>query len=141
VLGAVLGPTDTVAVATVLARFRIPRRLLAILRGESLVNDASALVLFETAIHTTQRKAYIWGSILGQFALALVGGIAIGLIVGWLIVAIRRHAREPLLANTITLLAAFAAYLPAAAIQASGVLAVVMAGLYLSWYDPRIRSI
>jgi monovalent cation/hydrogen antiporter len=140
VLGAVLGPTDTVAVATVLERFRIPRRLLAILRGESLVNDASALVLFETAVHTTQRKAYIWGSILGQFAWALAGGITVGLIVGWLIVEIRRHTREPLLANTISLLAAFAAYLPAAAIQASGVLAVVTAALYLSWYDPRIST-
>jgi monovalent cation/hydrogen antiporter len=140
VLGAVLGPTDTVAVATVLERFRIPRRLLAILRGESLVNDASALVLFETAVHTTQRKAYIWGSILGQFAWALIGGITVGLIVGWLIVQIRRHTREPLLANTISLLAAFAAYLPAAAIQASGVLAVVTAALYLSWYDPRIST-
>jgi monovalent cation/hydrogen antiporter len=140
VLGAVLGPTDTVAVATVLERFRIPRRLVAILRGESLVNDASALVLFETAIHTTQRKAYIWGSILGQFSWALIVGIAIGFVVGWLIVEIRRHTREPLLTNTVSLLAAFAAYLPAAAIQASGVLAVVTTGLYLSWYDPRIST-
>ncbi len=140
VLGAVLGPTDTVAVTTVLERFRIPRRLVAILRGESLVNDASALVLFETAVHATQLKTYVWGSILEHFSLAVVGGVGIGLVVGWLVVQLRRHTAEPLLANTISLLAAFAAYLPAAAIHVSGVLAVVTAGLYLSWYDPRIST-
>jgi monovalent cation/hydrogen antiporter len=140
VLGAVLGPTDTVAVATVLERFQIPHRLLAILRGESLINDASALVLFETAIHTAQMKTYVWGSISVQFCLALVGGVGIGLTIGWLVVQLRRHTAEPLLANTISLLAAFAAYLPAAALHVSGVLAVVTAGLYLSWYDPRVST-
>jgi monovalent cation/hydrogen antiporter len=140
VLGAVLGPTDTVAVSAILERFQIPHRLLAILRGESLINDASALVLFETAIHTTQRKTYVWGSISEQFLLALVGGVGIGLIVGWLVVRLRRRTAEPLLANTVSLLAAFAAYLPAAALHLSGVLAVVTTGLYLSWYDPRIST-
>jgi monovalent cation/hydrogen antiporter len=140
VLGAVLGPTDTVAVSAILERFQIPHRLLAILRGESLINDASALVLFETAIHTTQRKTYVWGSITEQFLLALVGGVGIGLIVGWLVVRLRQRTAEPLLANTVSLLAAFAAYLPAAALNVSGVLAVVTTGLYLSWYDPRIGT-
>ena len=140
VLGAVLGPTDTVAVSAILERFPIPHRLLAILRGESLINDASALVLFETAIHTTQRKIYVWGSISGHFLLALVGGVGIGLIVGWLVIRLRRHTPEPLLANTVSLLAAFAAYLPAAALHVSGVLAVVTTGLYLSWYDPRVST-
>jgi monovalent cation/hydrogen antiporter len=140
VLGAVLGPTDTVAVSAILERFQIPHRLLAILRGESLINDASALVLFETAIHTTQRKTFVWGSISEHFLLAVVGGVGIGLIVGWLVVRLRRRTAEPLLANTVSLLAAFAAYLPAAALHVSGVLAVVTTGLYLSWYDPRIST-
>ena len=140
VLGAVLGPTDTVAVSAILERFPIPHRLNAILRGESLVNDASALVLFEAAIHTTQLKTYVWGSVAGQFCLAVAGGIIIGWVVGWLAVQLRRHTADPLLANTISLLAAFAAYQPAAALHVSGVLSVVTAGLYLGWNDPRITT-
>jgi monovalent cation/hydrogen antiporter len=140
VLGAVLGPTDTVAVSAILERFPIPRRLNAILRGESLVNDASALVLFETAIHTTQLKTYVWGYVLRHFCLAVAGGAIIGWLVGWLAVQLRRHTADPLLANTISLLAAFAAYQPAAALHVSGVLAVVTAGLYLGWNDPRIST-
>jgi monovalent cation/hydrogen antiporter len=140
VLGAVLGPTDTVAVSAILERFPIPRKLNAILRGESLVNDASALVLFETAIHTTQLKTYVWGYVLRHFCLALAGGVIIGWLVGWLAVQLRRHTADPLLANTISLLAAFAAYQPAAALHVSGVLAVVTAGLYLGWNDPRIST-
>jgi len=140
VLGAVLGPTDTVAVSAILERFPIPHRLNAILRGESLVNDASALVLFEAAIHTTQMKTYVWGSVAGEFFLAVAGGIIIGCVVGWLTVQLRRHMADPLLANTISLLAAFAAYQPAAALHVSGVLSVVTAGLYLGWNDPRITT-
>jgi Na+/H+ antiporter len=140
VLGAVLGPTDTIAVSAILERFPIPRRLSAILRGESLVNDASALVLFEAALHTTEMKKYVWGSVLGQFGLAVAGGVLIGAVIGWLAVQLRRHTTDPLLANTISLLAAFAAYQPAAALDVSGVLAVVTAGLYLGWNDPRIGT-
>jgi Na+/H+ antiporter len=140
VLGAVLGPTDTVAVGAILERFPIPHRLNAILRGESLVNDASALVLFEAAIHTTQMKTYVWGSVAGHFFLAVAGGIIIGWVVGWLTVQLLRHTADPLLANTISLLAAFAAYQPAAALHVSGVLSVVTAGLYLGWNDPRITT-
>jgi monovalent cation/hydrogen antiporter len=136
VLGAVLGPTDTVAVSAILERFPIPRRLNAVLRGESLVNDATALVLFEAAIHTTQEKTYVWGTIISHFGLAVAGGVIIGGLVGWLAVQLRRHTNDPLLANTISLVAAFAAYQPAAALHVSGVLAVVTAGLYLGWNDP-----
>jgi monovalent cation/hydrogen antiporter len=140
VLGAVVGPTDTVAVSAILERFAIPRRLSAILRGESLVNDASALVLFEAAIHTTQLKKYVWGSVLSQFCLAVAGGVIIGAIVGWLAVQLRRHTTDPFLHNTISLLAAFGAYQPAAALHFSGVLAVVTAGLSIGWNDPWIGT-
>jgi monovalent cation/hydrogen antiporter len=140
VLGAVVGPTDTVAVGAILERFPIPHRLSAVLRGESLVNDASALVLFEAAIHSTQLKQYVWGSVASQFCLAVAGGVTIGAATGWLAVQLRRHTTDPLLTNTISLLAAFAAYQPAAALHVSGVLAVVTAGLYLGWNDPRIGT-
>jgi monovalent cation/hydrogen antiporter len=136
VLGAVLGPTDTVAVSAILERFPIPHRLNAVLRGESLVNDASALVLFEAAIHTTQVGKYVLGSFISHFCLAVAGGVVIGGLIGWLAVQLRRHSGDPLLANTISLLAAFAAYQPAAALHVSGVLSVVTAGLYVGWKDP-----
>jgi monovalent cation/hydrogen antiporter len=84
VLGAVLGPTDTVAVAAILERFNLPRDLLAVLRGESLLNDALALVLYETAVHVTQIRTYVWGSVSVGFCLAAAGGIGIGLAIGWL---------------------------------------------------------
>jgi monovalent cation/hydrogen antiporter len=133
ILGAVLGPTDTVAAAAILERFRLPRRLLAVLRGESLLNDALALVLYETAVHVTQIRAYVWGSVSTKFFVAAFGGIAIGLVVGWLMFRLRRLASDPLVGNTIALLTGFAAYLPANALHVSGVLAVVTAGLYLNW--------
>ncbi len=138
VLGAVLGPTDTVAAAAILERIGLPRRVFAVLRGESLLNDATALVLYETAVHVTQIRTYVWGSISIGFCLAAGGGVAIGLVTGWLVVRVRRLAPDPLVGNTISLLTGFAAYLPADALHVSGVLAVVTAGLYLGWEGPRM---
>jgi monovalent cation/hydrogen antiporter len=140
VLGAVLGPTDTVAAAAILERFNLPRNLLAVLRGESLLNDALALVLFETALHVAQSGSFVWGSISLKFCVAAAGGVAVGLAVGWLMVRVRQLASDPLVENTIALLTGFAAYLPADALHVSGVLAVVTAGLYISWKDPRMIS-
>ncbi len=140
VLGAVLGPTDTVAAAAILERFSLPRRLTSVLRGESLLNDALALVLYETAVHVTQTKVFVLGSVSIGFVLAAGGGVAIGLVVGWAMLRIQRLTSDPLVRSTIGLLTGFAAYMPADALHVSGVLAVVTAGLYLGWEDPRIMS-
>jgi monovalent cation/hydrogen antiporter len=140
VLGAVLGPTDTVATAAILERFGLPRRLLAVVHGESLLNDASALVLYETALQVTHTGKYVWGSVSMGFGLAAGGGVAVGLAIGWLMLRLQRLASDSLVRSTIGLLIGFAAYLPADALHVSGVLAVVTAGLYLSWEDPRIMS-
>src|SRR6202048_5218091 len=140
VLGAVLGPTDTVATAAILQRFSLPRSLLAVVHGESLLNDATALVLYETAVHVTQTRTYVWGSVTMGFCVAAGGGVAIGLAIGWLLLRLQRLGSGPWVKNTIALLTGFAAYLPADALHVSGVLAVVTAGLYLSWEDPRIMS-
>jgi monovalent cation/hydrogen antiporter len=140
VLGAVLGPTDTIAAAAILEKFSLPRRLLAVLRGESLLNDASALVLYESAVHIAQTRNYVWGSLSTSFCLAVGGGVTIGLAIGWLMLRLQRLASEPLVKNTIALLTGFAAYMPADTLHVSGVLAVVTAGLYLSWENPRIMS-
>jgi Na+/H+ antiporter len=140
VLGAVLGPTDTVAAAAILERFNLPRRLMSVLRGESLLNDAMALVLYETAIHVTQTRKYVLGSVSIGFVLAAAGGVAIGLTVGWAMLRIQRLTSDPLVRSTIGLLTGYAAYLPADLLHVSGVLAVVTAGLYLGWEDPRIMA-
>ena len=79
--------------------FSLPRRLLAILKGESLLNDALALVLYETAVHVTQIKAYVWGSVSIKFCVAASGGIVIGLAVGWLMFRIRRLASDRLVGS------------------------------------------
>ena len=104
VLGAVLGPTDTVASAAILERFSLPQRLIAVLRGESLLNDASALVLYETAVRVTQTRTYVWGSVSIGFCLAAGGGVAIGLVVGWLMIRLQRLASDSLVKSTIALL-------------------------------------
>jgi monovalent cation/hydrogen antiporter len=140
VLGAVLGPTDTVAAAAILERFNLPRRLMSVLRGESLLNDAMALVLYETAIHVTQTRTYVLGSVSIGFVLAAAGGVAIGLAIGWAMLRIQRLTSDPLVRSTIGLLTGYAAYLPADLLHVSGVLAVVTAGLYLGWEDPRIMA-
>ena len=140
VLGAVLGPTDTVAAAAILERFNLPRQWLAVLRGESLLNDALALVLYESAVRVAQTRTYVWGSISLGFCLATAGGIMVGLVIGWLMYRLQRRSSNPLAGNTVALLTGFAAYLPADALHVSGVLAVVTAGLYLSWKDPSTMS-
>jgi monovalent cation/hydrogen antiporter len=140
VLGAVLGPTDTVAAGAILERFNIPRNLLAVIRGESLLNDALALVLYESAVHVTQTKVYVWGSIGSRFCLAASGGILSGLAIGWVMLRIRRSTSDPLTGNTMSLLTGFAAYLLADALHMSGVLAVVTAGLYIGWKNPRVLA-
>jgi monovalent cation/hydrogen antiporter len=133
VLGAVLGPTDTVAAATILDRFKVPSDLLVVVRGESLLNDALALVLYETALHVTESKSFVWGSISLGFGVAALGGILVGLVVSRLMLRLRNLVSDPVTGNTIALLTGFAAYLPADALHVSGVLAVVTAGLHPGW--------
>ncbi len=138
VLGAVVAPTDEVAVAAVAERLPIPRRLLLIIEAESLVNDAVSLVLYRLAAIAVVTGTFSWLSGGIQFLVASAGGIGIGLAVGaginWLR---RRLTPDPLIENTISLLTPFLAYLPANALNVSGVLAVVATGLYLGRQGPR----
>lgn len=138
VLGAIVAPTDEVAVSAVAEQLPIPRRLLIIIEGESLVNDAVSLVLYRLAVVAVVTGGFSWLSGGFQFILASVGGIGIGLAVGvginWLR---RRLTPDPLIENTISLLTPFLAYLPAETVHVSGVLAVVATGLYLGRQGPR----
>ena len=138
VLGAIVAPTDEVAVAAVAERLPIPRRLLVIIEAESLVNDAISLVLYRLAATAVVAGTFSWVSGGLEFLLASFGGVGIGLAVGagigW---ARRRLTPDPLVENTVSLLTPFVAYLPAEALHVSGVLAVVTTGLYLGRQVPR----
>ncbi|MGN6326478.1 Na+/H+ antiporter [Pseudolysinimonas sp.] len=137
VLGAILSPTDATAVAAMAPR--LPRRTAAILRGESLVNDGSALALYAVAV-----AAVVAGNgvqpldISLRFLYAVVVGVASGLVVGFLIAQLRRLARRPAVDDTISILSPFLLFLPAEALGASGVVAVVTGVLLLGRLTPRI---
>ncbi|ROT33007.1 Na+/H+ antiporter [Micromonospora sp. HM5-17] len=142
VLGAVLAPTDAAAVAG-LAK-RLPRRFLTILRAESLVNDGTALVLYAVALEVlvegTEPGA---AQLAGRFAVSLVGGIVAGLVVGGAAILIRRRLDDPLRDSALSVLTPFVAFLLAEVVHASGVLAVVIAGLMIAYAAPwaiRARS-
>ena len=134
-LGAVVAPPDAVAATSIARRVGMPRRIVNILEGESLVNDATALVLLRASI------AAIAGSVtllqVGlEFLLAVVGGAAAGAAAAWLLLQIRRRVRNVAINTSMSLVAPFVAFIPAEAIHASGVLAVVVAGLIIGTRSP-----
>lgn len=128
-IGAVISPTDAVAATALGKRLGLPPRLVTILEGESLVNDATALVLLRSAIAATAGTVAFW-EVIGDFAFAVTVAIAIGLVVGFLTVTVRSRLRDPMLDTAVSFAVPFIAFIPAEAIHASGVLAVVVAGLY-----------
>jgi CPA1 family monovalent cation:H+ antiporter len=141
VLGAVVSPTDPIAATAIGKRLGVPRRLIDIVEGESLVNDGTALVLLKTALAAAVTGAFsIWGAG-GQLVLNIVGGIAVGLVVGYAIRRVRRLLDNPPLEVTLAFLTGYFAFLPASAIGVSGVLAVVTAGVYLGWFTPELTTV
>lgn len=137
VLGAVVAPPDAVAATAVGRRLGLPRRVMTILGGESLVNDATALTAFRVAVAAAVGTGYsIWAG-LGMFALAAVGGAAIGWAVGWLVHRVRRALRDGVLESAVGLIVPFGAFLVAEEAHTSGVIAVVVAGLYLGHRAPQ----
>jgi Na+/H+ antiporter len=159
VLGAIVSPTDAIAATTVAQRLGVPRRIVTILEGESLVNDATGIVAYRVAVAAVVTGAFsIWEAGL-QFVVGAAGGIAFGFAVGWLVIWVRRHLSEdPSVQNIVSLLTPFVAYLAAEELPHSlwellhelfgvpgdlyfsGVLAVVTTGLYLGRKGPYIIS-
>lgn len=142
VLGAIVSPTDALAATAIFQRLGVPRRLLVVLEGESLVNDAMALILYTTALSLATRDGTPFSPWLtvGKFLLVGVGSVGLGLAVGWAVAVLRRRLSDPPVETTVSLLTGFAAYLPAYALQLSGVLAVVTTGIYLGRVGPRVVS-
>ncbi|WP_029291003.1 sodium:proton antiporter [Cellulomonas sp. HZM] len=137
VLGAVVAPPDAVAASAVGRRLGLPRRVMTLLSGESLINDATSLTLYKVALAGVATGAWALGSGLWTFTVAVVAGVAVGLVLGWLVHKVRMRLDDPVVASAVGLLTPFAAYWAAEAIGGSGVLAVVAAGLYLGHTSPR----
>ena len=140
VLGAIISPPDAIAATAIAERLRVPRRIVTVLEGESLVNDATALVAFRFALAAVLTGAFSLSHASVQFLIVGLGGIAVGLAIGALTALIEKPIDDPPIEITISLLTPFAAYLPAEQLHVSGVLAVVTAGLYHGWRIPEITS-
>ena len=138
VLGAIVSPTDPLAATSIARRIGLPARVVTIVEGESLVNDGTALVLYRVAVAAVVSGAFsVWEAGL-SFVLNAVGGIAIGLAVGYVVRRVRRRLDHPPTEITISLMTAYFAYLPAEALHVSGVLAAVTVGIYLGWHAPEL---
>ncbi|HYC24225.1 MAG TPA: Na+/H+ antiporter [Candidatus Bathyarchaeia archaeon] len=140
VLGAIVSPPDAVAATAVTQRLKVPRRIVTIIEGESLVNDATGLVAYKFALAAVSTGAFSIATATGRFAFVAVGGVALGLAVGWLAAQIHRHMDHFELETVITLLTPYVAYIPAEHLGVSGVLATVAAGGYLGWRNPELLS-
>jgi Na+/H+ antiporter len=141
-LGAIVSPTDAVAVSAITERLKMPSRITNILGGESLINDASGLVAFKFAIAAVATGAFSWTDAAAQAVVLSGGGVLVGLgvawAIGWIRVRFAWHAvGDPTIQTMLSLLTPFAAFLAAEALQVSGILAVVAAGLYAGAHDTR----
>jgi monovalent cation/hydrogen antiporter len=130
-LGAIVAPPDAIAAAAVASRLAVPRRIVSVLEGESLLNDATALTIYSIAIAVVVGGSFKASSGVATFAGAMIGGVAIGLAAGWIIAKLRARIEDTPVEITISLLTPYAAFLPAQELGASGVIATVVAGLYL----------
>jgi len=141
VLGAIVSPTDAVAATAIAQRLGIPQRIVTILEGESLVNDATGLVAYRFAVAAVVTGVFSLGEASLQFVVVSVGGIALGLVAGWGLSYVHRWLDNPPLEITVTLVTPYAVYLLGEEVlHVSGILAIVTTGLYLTWRAPTFFS-
>src|SRR4051812_18476695 len=129
-LGAIVSPTDPLAAITIARRLGVPRRLIVLIEGESLINDGTALVAYRTALAAAATGSLSLLHASGNFVLNVLGGIAVGIVVAQLLLWVfRQIVGDDLLGITVSLIAGFAAYVPAEELHVSGVIAAVTVGL------------
>jgi len=131
-LGAIVSPPDAVAATAVLQRFKLPRRIVTLLEGESLVNDATGLVLYRFAVVAALTGVFSGWSLVGQFAAVAIGGGLLGIALGWVTARLQERLHDPMLELAMSLTTPFATYWICESLQLSGVLGIVGAGLYRS---------
>jgi len=139
-LGAIVSPPDAMAPLSIARRMQLPRRILVILEGEGLANDATALILYRFAVVSVGAGAFSLSQAAGTFAAIVAGEILWGIGVGWLMLRLRRWADDPRIEIMLSILTPFLAYWPPEQLGGSGVLATVTAGLYISWNGLRLIS-
>jgi CPA1 family monovalent cation:H+ antiporter len=140
-LGAILSPTDALAATEVLGRLSLPRRIVSILEGESLVNDGMALVLYKFAVAAAVTGAFSFWHAAWRLPVNVIGGVAVGLVVAYCVRQVRKRIDDTPTEVAIALLSGYLAYLPASAIGVSGVLAAVTIGVYMGWYTPELTTV
>ena len=140
VLGAIVSPTDPIAATAIARRLGVPRGLVNIVEGESLVNDGTGLVLYRVAVAAVVTGSYSLLETGGTFVVSALGGVAAGLVVGWLVRQVRRRLDNPPAEITISLMTGYLAFIPAELIGVSAVLAAVTAGVYLGWHTPELTT-
>ncbi|OAH51871.1 cation:proton antiporter [Microbacterium oleivorans] len=137
-LGAIVSPTDAVA-TSIIKRTPVSKRVVAILEGESLLNDATALVLLRTAVAAAAASFSFWGAV-GTFAYAVVVAVLIGAVLGWLNLTVRKRATDPTVNTVLSFTVPFLAAVPAELLGASGLVAAVVAGIITGVGGPRVFS-
>jgi monovalent cation/hydrogen antiporter len=135
-LGAIVAPPDAVAPLAIARRLGIPRRILVVLEGEGVANDATALILYRFAVVAITSRMFSLSMAIGEFAAIVAGEIAFGAAVGWLSLRARYYARDPQIEITLSLITPYVAYWVPEHAGGSGVLATVACGLYMSWNGP-----
>jgi monovalent cation/hydrogen antiporter len=139
-LGAIVAPPDAVAPISIARRMGLPRRIVVVLEGEGLANDATALILYRFAVAAVSLGAFSPGRAVATFAAIVIGEILWGVGVGWLMLRLRRWVRDPRVEITLSIVTPFLAYWPPESFGGSGVLATVTTGLYISWNGLRLIS-
>ena len=139
-LGAIVSPTDPLAASAIGRRLGVPRRLLTVLEGESLVNDATALTAYRVAVAAAASGSFVLWQAGLRFVVMAAGGVVVGLLVGWLVAELRRRLDDPVVEIVVSVFTGYAAYLPAELLGVSGVLAAVTTGLYVGWRAPQLAS-
>jgi CPA1 family monovalent cation:H+ antiporter len=140
VLGAIVSPPDVMAPLAIARRMHIPRRILIVLEGEGLANDAAALILYRFAVAAVSVGTFSLLPAAGLFMTIIVGEILWGVAVGWAMLRLRRWVRDTRIEITLSVLTPFLAFWPPEHLGGSGVIATVAAGLYTSWNGPRLIS-
>jgi CPA1 family monovalent cation:H+ antiporter len=141
VVGAIVAPTDAVAATAIASRIGLPRRLVAIIEGESLVNDATALVIYKFAVVAVLTGTFSLWHAVWRFGVDVAGGIAVGIGIGYVIRQVRRRLNHSPTEIAIALFSGYFAYLPAEALGVSAVLAAVTVGVYVGWYTPELTTV
>src|SRR5215204_2462203 len=140
VLGAIVSPTDPVAATAIAGRIGIPRRIVTVIEGEALINDATALVAYKVAVAAVLTGSFTAWKAGAEFLYSGLGGALLGLAIGWVIAQVRERLDDPPVEITIALFSGYAAYLPAEELGLSGVTAAVAIGLYMGSQTSRLTN-